>query len=229
MIGMGTMKLHALRMMEGSRINAEVLLDTKRSFWLDARLFPLVRESFRSMNAVLKEMIPGMQIEIRDFGEEIGPEGVRGSRVQLLSCRNGRSIPLHYESEGIKKLLSVLQLLIWSFNHRSATIAIDELDSGVFEYMLGELLRIFSEQGRGQLIFTSHNLRPLETLDKNCIAFTTVNPMNRYVRMKGIMANNNLRDCYFRRILTETDGDALYIYTDNAKLSYAMRTAGESM
>ncbi len=36
---------------------------------------------------------------------------------------------------------------------------IDELDAGVFEYMLGELLDIFAKSAKGQLIFTSHNLR----------------------------------------------------------------------
>lgn len=58
--------------------------------------------------------------------------------------------------------MSILQLLIVVYNHPSVTVAVDELDGGVFEYLLGELLNIISEKGKGQLIFTSHNLRPLD-------------------------------------------------------------------
>lgn len=50
-------------------------------------------------------------------------------------------------------------------------LVIDELDSGVFEYLLGELLSVFSDGGKGQLIFTSHNLRALEMLNKQSIYF----------------------------------------------------------
>ena len=65
-------------------------------------------------------------------------------------------------------------------------MAIDELDSGIFEYLLGEILRIISEKGKGQLIFTSHNLRPLETIDKGFVAFTTTNVNNRYIRFSNV-------------------------------------------
>ena len=51
-------------------------------------------------------------------------------------------------------------------------MAIDELDAGIFEYMLGELLDIFNQSAKGQLIFTSHNLRALEMLDKDSIMFS---------------------------------------------------------
>ncbi len=66
-----------------------------------------------------------------------------------------------YSIIGIKKIVSILQLLIVVYNNPSITVAIDELDSGIFESLLGELLNIISEKGKGQLIFTSHNLRPL--------------------------------------------------------------------
>lgn len=52
------------------------------------------------------------------------------------------------------------------YNDPTTTVVIDELDCSIFEYLLGELLSIIEESGRGQLIFTSHNLRPLEKLNK---------------------------------------------------------------
>ena len=47
----------------------------------------------------------------------------------------------------IRKIISVLGLLISVYNRKSITVAIDELDSGIFEYLLGEILRIISEKG----------------------------------------------------------------------------------
>ena len=132
-------------------------------------------------------------------------------------------------SEGIKKIISILQLLVVVYNQKSITVAIDELDSGLFEYLLGELLRIISEKGKGQLIFTSHNLRPLETIDRGFVAFTTTNPENRYIRLTNVKENNNLRDFYYRDIVLGEQEDAVYDLTNNAEIALAFREAGESI
>lgn len=119
-----------------------------------------------------------------------------------------------------------MSLLIAVYNRPSVTIAVDELDAGIFEYLLGELLRIIAEKGKGQLIFTSHNLRPLETLDKGCIAFTTTNPNNRYIRPKNVKSSNNLRDFYYRDITLGEQAEEVYKPTQNAEISYAFKKAG---
>jgi AAA15 family ATPase/GTPase len=144
-----------------------------------------------------------------------------------MSKKNHKEIPLRYESEGIKKIISILQLLIVVYNNSSITVAIDELDAGIFEYLLGELLRIISEKGKGQLIFTSHNLRPLETLDKGFIAFTTTNPENRYLRMTNVKENNNLRDFYYRDIVLGEQDEVVYDLTNNYDIALAFREAGD--
>jgi len=77
------------------------------------------------------------------------------------------------------------------------------------------------------LIFTSHNLRPLETLDRGFIAFTTTNPRNRYVRMTNVKENNNLRDFYFRDIMLGEQDEELYEQTNNADIALSFREAGE--
>ena len=105
-------------------------------------------------------------------------------------------------------------------------VAIDELDSGVYEYLLGELLRIIASQGKGQLIFTSHNLRPLETLYKGFVAFTTTNPENRYLRMANVKENHNLRDFYYRDIILGEQDEELYESTNNHAIALAFRKAG---
>ena len=116
--------------------------------------------------------------------------------------------------------------MIGLYNQRSMTVAIDELDSGIFEYLLGEFLKIISNKAKGQLIFTSHNLRPLETIDRSFIAFTTTDPKNRYFRQKNIRDTNNLRDFYFRNIVLGNNEPKLYDATDNAAISLALRQSG---
>ena len=99
-----------------------------------------------------------------------------------MSKREGmKEIPIRMESEGIIKIISILNALIQAFGNPSICLVIDELDSGIFEYMLGELLDIFKKSAKGQLLFTSHNLRALEMIDKESIMFSTTNPDNRYL------------------------------------------------
>ncbi len=177
------------------------------------------------MNVLLSQLVPGLLLKIRKLEPVISKDGREKVKVQLMSSKDGREIPFRYESEGIKKIVAVLQLLIAVYNQKSITVAIDELDSGVFEYLLGEILKIISEQGEGQLIFTSHNLRPLEPLDKGFVAFTTVNPSNRYTRITGMKDNQNLRDFYFRDIVLGGQEEPLYEPTNNSEIALAFREA----
>ena len=188
----------------------------------------LVKNIIDNMNIVLQQLVPGLTIGVVDLGPAVSKEGKIGRLIQLMSLKNEKAIPFQYESEGIKKIVSILQLLIVVYNNPSITVAIDELDSGIFEYLLGELLNIISEKGKGQLIFTSHNLRPLETIDKGFIAFTTTNPDNRYIRMTNVKVNNNLRDFYYRDIVLGEQSEPVYNSTNNYEIALAFREAGEA-
>lgn len=93
-----------------------------------------------------------------------------------------------------------MTLLIDVYAKPSVCVAIDELDSGVFEFLLGELLQVLQEHGAGQLIFTAHNLRPLEVLNHGSLIITTTNPDRRYIKFHGSRAGNNLRSQYLRAV-----------------------------
>lgn len=204
-----------------------ILLPLEEAVPIPEEAVTMVEHIISNMNVVLSQIVPGLTICVENLGEMVFANGKKGVKVQLMSLKNAKAIPLKYESEGIKKIISVLQLLIVVYNRPSITVAIDELDAGVFEYLLGELLRIISEKGKGQLIFTSHNLRPLETLDRGFIAFTTTNPANRYIRMTKIKDNNNLRAFYFRDIILGEQNEEVYDPTNNAEIALAFREAGE--
>ena len=192
-------------------------------------MYHVTETVIENMNIVLEKIIPGLTIAVKDLGNQTMPNSMIGKRIELVSRKNSREIPLKYESEGIKKIVSILQLLVVVYNQESITVAIDELDSGVFEYLLGEILRIISEKGKGQLIFTSHNLRPLETIDRGFVAFTTTNPDKRYIRLANVKENHNLRDFYYRDIMLGEQDEAVYDLTNNAEIALAFREAGESI
>lgn len=181
------------------------------------------------INTVLHTIIPGLTVDIRDYGPQLMNSGKEGIRVELRSVRGKIAIPIRMESEGIIKIISILNALIQAFADNSICLAIDELDAGIFEYMLGELLDIFKNNARGQLIFTSHNLRALEMLDKESIMFSTANPKNRYLHMKSMKNSNNLRDVYLRCITLGGQKEELYEETDSIKIARAFRKAGRSM
>lgn len=203
-----------------------ILLKLNEPSLIPENALDVVYKVINCMNVVLQQLVPGLTISVKDMGVQLYPNGTHGCRIQLMSNKNSEEIPLRYESEGIKKLISVLQLLIVIYNKSSMTVAIDELDSGVFEYLLGELLRIIAEKGKGQLVFTSHNLRPLETLDKCFIAFTTTNPQNRYIRLSNVKTTNNLRDFYYRDIVLGEQSEPVYNLINNSEIAMAFREAG---
>ena len=211
-------------------ITGEYFLSLDEATELPEELFPETKRLIQNINGVLEQIIPSLTISVADLGTVMlmeNGEGKKGRRIQLMSNKNSKEIPLRYESEGIKKIVSVLHLLIGMYNQSSITVAIDELDAGIFEYLLGEILHILSEKGKGQLIFTSHNLRPLETIDRGFIAFTTTNPENRYIRFTNIKTTNNLRDFYFRDIVLGEQNEPVYEMTNNAEIALALREAGE--
>lgn len=178
------------------------------------------------ISIVLEQMIPGLSIFLKELAPTITQKGGPSTICMLCASRNGIELPLKNESEGIRKIISVLSLIIAAFNAPGVTVAIDEFDSGIFEYLLGELLRIIEEFGKGQFIFTSHNLRPLEVINKKFLCFTTTNPNNRYIRFKNVGSTNNLRDMYFREILMGEQEEEIYHRTKRHRIVAAFMKAG---
>lgn len=199
------------------------LFETNR---VPINIFNILDKIIIQINTVLSSLIPGLTIKIKEINEELMENGNVGKVFELLSVRENVKIPLKYESDGIKKIISILSALIAMYNNENICIVIDEMDSGIFEFLLGELLRVLKEKAEGQLIFTSHNLRALEVLDKNDIIFTTTNPNNRYIKMKNVKKTNNLRDFYLREIFLGNQKEPIYNKTKSYVISRAFRKAG---
>ena len=187
----------------------------------------LLRTIIEQINTVLCTIIPGLQITIREYGKQAMDNGEEGWKLELMSKRDDMNeIPIRMESEGIIKIISILNAWIQAFGSAAICLVIDELDAGIFEYMLGELLDIFNKSAKGQLIFTSHNLRALEMLEKENIMFSTTNPNNRYIHMKNVRESNNLRNMFIRSITLGGQSEQIYDETDSLKIARAFRKAG---
>ncbi len=191
-------------------------------------IFNKLEKIVAATNIALKAIIPNLSIELVKTNEEKNKDGINIVQVEVYSNRDGKRFLTKYESEGIKRIISLLNYLISLYNNPGVCLVVDELDAGIFEYLLGELIGVLAEEAKGQLIFTSHNLRVMEKLDKKNIVCSTINPDNRYISLKGIEKTHNRRDFYIRTIVLGGQKEKLYDDTDLQDMGYAFRKAGNT-
>lgn len=213
---------------EYSSLATPLLIPMTQSFPVPDELFEDFVNYFKPLSEVLSEIVPGMSLYVKEIEKGVSSDGSGVHKVELMAKRGNIEIPVRSESDGIKKLIATLHNLIRVYNQQSTTIAYDEFDAGIFEYLLGEILQVLQESGKGQFIFTSHNMRPLEVLKKEYVCFTTTDPDNRYMKMAGISETNNLRKVYYREIAMHEHYDNLYSETKRYRIISAMRKAGDN-
>lgn len=206
-------------------ITGKVLLDLNYNFPVDEVTYNELLYAKDKINTVMENLVPGFKLEMKFVLAPSEEENKKIYNVSLYSVRNEKLIPLSMESEGIKKLVSLSSALIALRNDESVIVVVDELDSGIFEYLLGSLVGVLSQESKGQLIFTSHNLVLLEKLKKDCIIFSTSNPENRFIEFRYVKENNNLRNCYLRALLLGGQKEKLYNETDDDEISFALYKA----
>ena len=98
---------------------------------------------------------------------EIKSSDARGNKLvctKTLVYKNGDKVNLLYESTGIKKLVRIFNAL--SSVENGGVVFIDEFDANIHDVYLCKLVEYFLEYTNGQFIFTTHNLGPMEVLDK---------------------------------------------------------------
>ena len=92
---------------------------------------------------------------------------LRGNKVSCKKTfvyKNGDRVDLEYESTGIKKMVRLFGALNSIDN--GGLVFIDEFDANIHDVYLCKLIEYFSEFTNGQVVFTTHNLGPMEVLDK---------------------------------------------------------------
>ena len=191
-------------------------------------IFNKLENIVAAINVALKAIVANLSVELVKTNEEKNKDGINVVQVEVYSNRDGKRFLTKYESEGIKRIISLLNYLISLYHHQGVCLVVDELDAGIFEYLLGELIGVLAEEAKGQLIFTSHNLRIMEKLDKQNIICSTVNPENRFISLKGIEKTHNRRDFYIRTIVLGGQSEKIYDDTDLQDIGYALKKAGNT-
>lgn len=84
--------------------------------------------------------------------------------INILFVYNDYKVDYEFESMGIKNLFS----LFTYFRALSddEVVVIDEIDTSIHDIYLNKLIEFFAVDGKGQLVFTAHNITLLQTLKK---------------------------------------------------------------
>lgn len=188
--------------------------------------YSVYEKAIKTINIAIKSLVPNIELNIKKVNDSVDKNNNKTCLVNIYSNRNGKNISLRYESEGIKRIISLILCLIEVFNKKNYCLVVDEIDSGIFEFLLGKLVETLKDNAKGQLIFTSHNLIVLEKLDTRNIICTTVNPDNRFIHLQYVEKTNNIRSVYLRTLLIGGQKESLYDDIDLTDLNLAFREAG---
>ncbi|MBO5578736.1 MAG: ATP-binding protein [Bacilli bacterium] len=86
---------------------------------------------------------------------------------KILVYNDGKKdieVSSEFESSGVKKLITLFPYL--NAVENGEIVFIDEFDSNIHDVYLCKLIEYFISFAKGQLIFTTHNLGPMELLDE---------------------------------------------------------------
>ena len=134
-----------------------------------------------------------------------------------------KSIPSKLESDGTRRILNQFDTIIGSL--LGETVIIDEIDNGIHDVLMKNIIMSIKDEITGQLIITTHNTLLLEILPKEYIYILstdyngnkTINSIKEY-GIK-IQKNNNARDLYFKGIFR---GIPTTDYIDFEEIKYTL-------
>lgn len=141
---------------------------------------------------------------------------------------NLKSIPIELESEGTKKIIEEFDTLIGAI--MGETVVIDEIDNGIHDLLMKNIILSIKDEITGQLIITTHNTLLLEILPKECIYILSADyEGNKYIysiKEYGItiQKNHNARDLYFKGLF---GGIPTTSYVDFEEIKYVLEDSEE--
>lgn len=129
----------------------------------------LTKQEIEKLKVILKRKLKFLQLfKPEVVSIEINEELIKSSSSEELYAVNQMNnygdymIDIEFESVGIKKLIELYSAL--EHVTRGGILVIDELDSHINDIYLVKIISYVSEYAMGQLIFTTHNISPMEIL-----------------------------------------------------------------
>lgn len=140
-----------------------------------------------------------------------------------------KSIPSRLESDGTRRILNQFDTLIGSL--LGEIVILDEIDNGIHDVLMKNIIMSIKDEITGQLIVTTHNTLLLEILPKENIYILstdrngnkTINSIKEY-GIK-IQKNNNARDLYFKGVF---GGIPTTDYIDFEEIKYALEDSKDN-
>lgn len=131
--------------------------------------------------------------------------------VKKIIAGKSRRIPFSIESAGTQNVLSVLRAVIDAINGN--TVVYDEIDNGIHDLLMKNILASLQNDITGQLIITTHNTLLLENLS----------PKSAYVIYSDYDGNKEARclDDYDMRIQPSNNQRRLYLSGAFGGIPYA--------
>lgn len=81
-------------------------------------------------------------------------------------------IPFNLESSGTKKLLKLLPMFMGAVNGK--TVVIDEIDQGIHDVLMNNIIESIQDDITGQLIFSTHDTYLLQKINPNSAYFIAI-------------------------------------------------------
>ena len=183
--------------LENSQGTIPITLNQNNNFYSE-NIAEAIINTIKQINGIFKAIIPDSELVCEVEGERI-TEKEKEKGINLYVIKKGDKISIKNESVGIQKIVSILSALIYCIQDENALVVIDELDAHIFEYLLAIILEQISKIAKGQLIFTAHNLSPMERLKGENIIVTSLDEDEiNYSYFKRISKTTNLRQKYIR-------------------------------
>ena len=119
---------------------------------------PIFEDYLRRMTEFLKIFKPNLRnIE---YEKKEGKEYY----INILFVYDDYKVNYEFESMGIKNLFSLFTY--FRALSEDEVVVIDEIDTSIHDIYLNKLIEFFAVDGKGQLVFTAHNITLLQTLKK---------------------------------------------------------------
>lgn len=122
----------------------------------------VVRKVIASMNLVLRELVPGLTIEVEELGTQIQENGVRACSIQLMSLKNSKSIPPSSCSSTAAKEIS--------FCYE------DFVTAGCKKHLVGKEAKF--DMGLLYKYFSNESEYALKNVENNHICFSSLETLN---------------------------------------------------
>ena len=153
----------------------------------------IIRDFFTQAYADIKDVYYEREIENDVISYKLYVRKMIGGKI--------RTIPFSRESAGTQHIIDIIHSLLGAFC--GVTVVYDEIDDGIHDLLLKNVLESMIEDITGQLIITTHNTYMLETIDIKSVYLINVDYqgnkeakcLDKYQRIQG---TNNPRIMYLK-------------------------------